>query len=159
MFKQIHSHITFSVLLLLAVLSDPGFADSLKVVQLKDGSQIRAEVISLANGIYELRSSTLGTIRIRSDQIHSIKAVQSSGQNPVQGNASISAIRSGLMNNASTMSLIMSLQSDPDMQAILADPEIMGAIQRFDFEALQNNPKIQQLMKKSQVKKIQSTLN
>jgi hypothetical protein len=39
------------------------------------------------------------------------------------------------------------------MQAVLSDPELMRAIQSFDLEALQNNPKIQQLMNNSTVRK------
>ena len=45
------------------------------------------------------------------------------------------------------MSSIMQMQDNPEMRAVLNDPELMQAIQRFDIEAIQNNPKFIRLMK------------
>lgn len=57
------------------------------------------------------------------------------------------------------MNSIRALQNDPDMQAILADPEIMQAVQSFDLTALRNNPKIIKLMQNSKIQSIQGKVN
>ena len=72
------------------------------------------------------------------------QASQSAGQ----------SLQSSITGDPGMMASILALQNDPDMQAVLSDPELMRAIQSFDLEALQNNPKIQQLMNNSTVRKI-----
>jgi len=57
------------------------------------------------------------------------------------------------------MNSILELQSDPDMQAVLNAPELMQAVQSFDLETLQNNPKIQKLMSNSTIRDIQRDVN
>ena len=48
----------------------------------------------------------------------------------------------------------MSLQSDPQIQAVLNDPTIMKAIQEGDFTSLLGNPKIQALENNGHVKEL-----
>ena len=52
------------------------------------------------------------------------------------------------------MQSIMSLQSDPQIQAVLNDPTIMKAIQEGDFSSLLGNPKIQALESNEHVKQL-----
>jgi hypothetical protein len=63
-------------------------------------------------------------------------------------------LQSSLLANGDTVKLIMSLQNDPGVKAILSDREIMAAIQRGDYESLANNPKIKRLMNKAEIKQI-----
>ncbi len=53
-----------------------------------------------------------------------------------------------------TVQSIMSLQSDPRIQAVLNDPAIMKAIQEGDFSSLMTNPKIQALESNAHVKQL-----
>ena len=69
------------------------------------------------------------------------------------------SIQSSISSNAGLMTTILQLQNDPDLQAVLNDPELMMAIQEFDLEALQNNPKIQKLMLNPTVKSIQGKVD
>ena len=48
----------------------------------------------------------------------------------------------------------MSLQSDPQIQAILSDPAIAKAIQEGDYQSLMGNPKIQALESNEHVKQL-----
>jgi len=68
--------------------------------------------------------------------------------------SAVQSLQSSITGDPGMMASILALQNDPDMQAVLSDPELMRAIQSFDLEALQNNPKIQQLMNNSTVRKI-----
>ena len=130
---------------------------------LKDGSRIRGEVQSMNNGVVEIRTKSMGTIKLGSQQIESIKPISNgsalttatpaapAGVSP----SAFQALQTNMTNNASIMSTIMELQNDPKMKAILADPEVMRAVQNFDLDTLANNPKIKALMNDARVKSIQ----
>jgi hypothetical protein len=101
----------------------------------------------------------MGTILLGSNQIQSILSGEESGSPSAEGSQSqIGRIQSSMMSNPGVMSSIFELQNDPAMQAVLADPEVMQAIQSFDLEALARNPKIKALMNDPRLKRIQGTL-
>ncbi len=52
------------------------------------------------------------------------------------------------------MQAIMSLQSDPQVQAILNDPAIMKAVQEGDYMSLLGNSKIQALESNEHLKQL-----
>lgn len=143
-----------------------------RVIVLKDGSRIRGEIVSVENGLYRIDSESLGTIFLGSNQIESILSASASTasepaltvhsavgiQSAVGTQSAMQSIQSTIMNNPGIMGTIMELQNDPQIQAVLADPEVMKAIQSFDFEALANNPRIKALMNNSKVRHIQGSL-
>jgi hypothetical protein len=130
-----------------------------RVIVLKDGSRIHGEIISVENDLYRIESDSMGTILLGSNQIQSILSSQESGSQPAEGSQSqMEQIQSSMMSNPDVMSSIFELQNDPAMQAVLADPEVMRAIQSFDLEALARNPKIKALMNDPRLKRIQGTL-
>jgi hypothetical protein len=131
-----------------------------RTIELNDGSRIRGEVISLSNGIYTIRTDVLGVIRVSESRVVSIgseRALQDKNTTVTGGDA-VQSIQSSIASNPGLISKILQLQSDPEMQAVLSDPEVMRAVQQFDFEALSRNPKIQALMKNPTVKEINSGL-
>jgi hypothetical protein len=132
-----------------------------RLIVLKDGSRIRGEIISVENDLYRIKSDSMGTILLGSNQIQSILPGQESGSLPAPAEGSqsqIELIQSSMTSNPDVMSSIFELQNDPAMQAVLADPEVMRAIQSFDLEALARNPKIKALMNDPRLKRIQGTL-
>ena len=147
-----------SLILLLFVASGYLFAAELQRVVLQDGSSVNAEVLSLNNGVYTLRSPALGKFTVSATQVQAIQAIR--GTSPQAQSATgdtraeMEQIQSSLLANGDTVKLIMALQNDPDVQAILADGDIMAAIQRGDYESLANNPKIKNLMNKPEMKQI-----
>ncbi len=131
-----------------------------KEILLKDGSRIRGEIVSMQNGLYEIRTQSLGTIRLGSRQIHSITSVgpapdASLAEPAAVSPSTIESIQSSITGSPGVMKSIMELQNDPQMQAVLSDPEIMRAVRNFDLDALAGNPKIQALMKNSRIREIQ----
>lgn len=130
-------------------------------IVLKDGSTINGEVVSLQSGSYRIKTDSLGVITLQQHQVKSISHGAVSTQPSASLNSmkqasqsAVQSLQSSITSDPGMMASILALQNDPDMQAVLSDPELMRAIQSFDLEALQNNPKIQQLMNNSTVRKI-----
>lgn len=109
--------IWLAVLLCLAAVSLS--AGELREIELKDGSVITGEVLSLKNGVYILKSESLGEIRIEEAKIRAIRS-----KSPVSPSLSQTGAASGgtrslqekMMSDQEIMGLIQSLQSDPDFK-------------------------------------------
>ena len=148
-----------------------------RLILLKDGSQIQGKIVSFQNGIYVVRSSSMGELKLADHQVQSISnlaAMKSASNAPLRETnqsgtldsakrsivgGSIQQIQAQIASDPSVMSSIMQLQSDPEMQALLSDPEVMRAIQTFDIDALSNNPRILKLMQSRKFKEIESRIS
>ena len=157
--------------LMLVLVADFAFADSRRIL-LQDGTEIVGEILSMEQGSYTIRTQALGTLRIADRQIKQISNLGSdlatkatSSGNPLEtGKMSlhqgqIQAIQNRLTGDSAMLQRIMSLQSSPEMKAVLSDPEVMAAIQRFDFEALSKHPKIKALMNNQSVQSLTDSVN
>lgn len=138
------------------------FAGQSSDIELVDGGIIRGEIISHRDGVYVVRSATLGTLRVNESDIRLIRP--NVGSPPKQktikvpgGSVSpeIQALQKSMMNNKEIMDLIQSLQQAPEMQELLKSPDIIKAIQSGDISALMSNPKFIRLMENPKVKEIQ----
>ena len=124
-------------------------------IELKDGSRIQGEIQSLVNGVYTVLSPSIGTVHVAQSNIARImysgdvsNAAGASGKAPAHDDAltrDIQQTQTRLAQDPATMQSIMSLQSDPQIQAILNDPAIVKAIQDGDYMSLLGNAKIQAL--------------
>ena len=148
------------------------FAGETSEIVLTDGSKIYGEVLSLNNGVYQLKTESLGVIeipssrvrliRVRSDQIELPKTSSGSGSSlslesgTVQSD--IETLKSSILNNSEVMGMILSLQDDPAIQKILADPAIMEAVNSGDIGAFISNPKILEIMNHPRIQEIQKKL-
>ena len=159
---------TMAALLAAFCLCLPGIALAETEILLKDGSRIRGEVVSMSNGMYEIRTQSMGIIKLGSRQIQSISQAGSSGGSSAMDTAretaqnlqnkmtssTMESIQSTIANSPGLMNSIMSLQNDPKMQAILQDPELMKAVHNMDFKTLSNHPKMKALMNSQEVRAI-----
>lgn len=133
-------------------------------IELKDGSRIAGDIQSFENGVYTVVSPSIGTVHVAQSNIVRIvysgevpNAPASSGKSPARDDAMSSDIlqmQARFAQDPATMQSIMSLQSDPQIQAILNDPAIMKAIQEGDFFSLLGNAKIQGLESNEHVKQL-----
>lgn len=133
-------------------------------IELKDGSRIQGEIQGLDNGTYTVRSPTLGTVHVRQTDIAQIvyDGASASTAAPAAGRAAhddalaaeIQGLEKRLAEDPATLQAIMSLQSDPQIQALLADPAIAKAIQEGDYLSLLGNPKIRALENNENLKQI-----
>jgi hypothetical protein len=160
---------------LMFVLSGTLSAEPRRIL-LDDGTEIVGEIVAFKNGSYTIRSATLGTLTVSDRQVKQISSVRSgspasSSSNHSQNNSpletgksalqssQVQAIQQQLASDSSMVQRILALQSSPEMQAVLADPEVMAAVQRFDFEALANHPKIKRLMNNQDIQAITREAN
>jgi len=135
-----------------------GFASGIvasPTIELKDGSRIQGEILGIDNGVYTVRSPSIGTVHVAQSNIARIvydgdasNSATSSGKSSARDDTltrNIQQLQTQLTQDPATMQSIMSLQSDPQIQAILNDPAIVKAIQDGDYMSLLGNAKIQAL--------------
>ena len=143
--------------LMLALSFRSAAAGELRVLDLFDGSTITGEVQSLSNGVYTVKSVSLGIIKVEASKIQSIHAISSSAGTGTGNGGSVGDMKSlqeKMLNNTEIMSLILTLQNDPEFKKILEDPEIMKAVNAGDVAALQANPQFMKLLNNTTVKEI-----
>lgn len=141
-------------ILVLIIISSSAYASDVQRVKLTDGSVIKAELISMHNGVYTFKSSSLGKFSVNAKLVQSISSLSVPSSRAEAANTKLNQLQSTLMTNPATMKLIAGLKNDPDIQAILSDPKIMKAVQSGDYTALANNPKFQKLLNNPKIKQI-----
>jgi hypothetical protein len=127
------------------------FADT---IRLNDGTVITGKIESLDGDVYRVRSETLGTLRLRKQDIKSIDFSDDATAESAVDASSVLALQQQLTQNATLFSMIQSLQDDPEIRAVLSDPEIASAIAAGDFATLMNHPKIIALTQHAKMREI-----
>jgi hypothetical protein len=156
----------FSALLLfLGSLSSAAVAGGLSEIELLDGSTLYGEIVSIHNDIYTVKSPSLGTTDIDSSEIRLIRLKPTRSQAEGQTGASTGvdsdhrseseALQKSMVSDQATMSLIMSLQNDPEVQALLQDPTIMSAVTSADVTTLMANPQFLKLLQNPKIQEIE----
>ena len=145
----------------LSLVAGPAQAGELRDIELKDGSIITGEVVSLNNGIFTIKSDTLGTLKVEESKVNAIRPksppqVPGSAQNNTGGG--VQSLQHKMMSDQEIMGLIQSLQNDPDLKKLLEDPEIMKAVSEGDIAALTANPRFMKLLENPAVREIQKKL-
>jgi len=148
-----------SIIFVVLTLSSLGRAEAgdMREIELTDGSVITGEVVSLSDGVYTVRSASLGTLRIEGSKIQAIR-LEGSAPSQSDSGSRVKALEDEMRSDSEIMETIRALQNDPDFQKILQDPEIMKAIQAGDIVTLMNNPQIMKLMDKQSIKDINKKL-
>ena len=160
------------VIFLLFIFAGQGFGSGPAEIVLRDGSVIRAEVISLQDGVYTLKSESLGTIIIEQSRIAGIKMGSSVSPDVHAGTPSsttpevasqtaesnvigqINTMREALMSDQSIMEKLSSLSNDPELMRVVQDPEIMKSVTSGDIKALIANDKFIQLLNNPSIQEI-----
>ena len=134
------------------------FAGPSQKITMKDGSSVSGEVISLSNGLYQIKTPSLGLLSIRQSEVLSIQAAgagtTTSTSTPGLDMAQVKKLQQSLLNDPDVMQMIQTLQNDPQFKAVMRDPAIMKAVQSGDLNALSQNPKMKALMNHSAVKSL-----
>jgi sporulation protein YlmC with PRC-barrel domain len=144
--------------LILVITSSSAYAGEVQRVKLIDGSVMNVEVISMHNGVYTFKSQSLGEFSVNAKQVQSISSLSMPASPAGSANLKLNQLQSTLKAKPGNMKLITGLQNDPDMQAVLSDPNIMKSIQSGDYSALANNPKFQKLMNNPRMKQITNSV-
>lgn len=143
-------------------------AGQLREVVLGDGSVILAEVVSLNDGVYTLKSETMGTLNIDENAIRTIRSPGAGGTaaGPSRklegGEEDMSAMRQSMMGNVMSnpglLGMVFALRNDPEVQSVLQDPEVMEKVMAGDLEALRNDPKFRELMENPKIQSLTEEL-
>ena len=130
-------------------------------IELRDGSIISGEVVGFADGRYLVQSPALGQVTIDQSQIRSLQPGALAGGDPSGHGgygAQIMDLQQQLIGDAQIMGMITTLQSDPQVQAALADPEFMQLVSSGNLGALQSNPRFKALMSSSRFRALQERM-
>jgi len=139
--------------LVLALSLPIAHAGEVREIELTDGSIITGEVLSLSSGVYTIKSNSLGTIKLEEAKIRAIRSKPTDAAAGTSGE--MKALQGKMMSSAEIMSLIQSLQNDPEFKKVLEDPEIMKAVNAGDVASLTANPKFLKLLDNPTVQEIQ----
>jgi len=150
-----------SIFILLGLLAGNVFAGDIREIELNDGSVIYGEIVSTKGGIYTLKSSILGTVKIEEPKIRVIRFKPSfkdkgKQRNSVQrsSEAQVQVLRQLLMGDKEIITMIISLLNDPEVQKVLEDPSIIKAVDSGNIDALISNPKFMRLLSNPTVQDI-----
>lgn len=138
-------------------------AQAAPTIELADGSRIQGDVKGLHDGVYTIVSPTLGTVHIaEANIVRIVYGGRSDGSAPIavapSNNAALASqalqLQAQIAADPADMQAILGLQNDPQILAILSDPQIVQAIERGDYAGLINNPKIQALENNAHLKQV-----
>ena len=147
------------LLFILCCCINPLSAAPLKQIELTDGSMITAEVLALKQGVYSLKSPTLGNIALAEDKIKVIRShpAETAAQYTLQA-GQIEALKGLVLNNKASMEKIMALKDDPEIQKILQNPELSQAVKTGDLSALLQQPAFKELLNNPDIQEIQKEI-
>jgi hypothetical protein len=83
-----------------------------------------------------------------------IKAVSSGSGQAGTVAPRVEELKNRMLKDEGIMALIAAMQNDPEMQAVLGDPSIVGAVQSMDVDTLTNNPAFMKLLNNPGVREI-----
>lgn len=146
-------HFLLILLLLLVLAPVPVTAGEVREIVLTDGTVMIGEVVSFDNGVYTVRTDSLGSITIDESKIQAIR--QHGGPAATAGvNKEIRSLQERMIKDKEIMSMIESLRSDPDFLKALENPAIIKAVNEGDVGTLAANPEFLKLLQHSAVQDI-----
>jgi hypothetical protein len=144
-------------------------------ILLVDGSVIKGEVFDIENGNYKIKNQSMGEISVNASNVVRIQKIDLDKPSNNEPNtptpapsevtenqtvkpeskinennlnlAQIELVKSSLTSDPGTILQLSQLRSNSTMMSVLQDPELMNLIKDGDLTALEQHPKIQQLMK------------
>jgi hypothetical protein len=140
------------------ILAMTSSAAEIKEIELTDGSIITGEVLSLSNGVYTIRTGSLGTLKIDDAKVRSIRPQNTATSRQSGQTSDVKSLQDKMMSDQEVMGMIESLKDDPQFKKILEDPEIMNAVNSGDTASLLANPKFLQLLHNPTVRDIQQKI-
>jgi len=140
-----------------------------QTITLKDGSQVKGELVSFTGGVYTIHTPALGDIKVDSSQVVNIANGSlpatatnpgSSAQSPADNgfNQKIQSAQSKLMADPQMMAQIQEMTKDPELMQLLSDPTLVQAVMSHDVQAIQANPKAQELMNNPKMRALMDEL-
>jgi hypothetical protein len=149
----------YVVVLVLCVWLGPAWAADLREIELRDGTVLRGEIVSLQNGTYTIRSRSLGDVKIAASDVEVIRfpsgrtGPSAAGEgDPTPAGAGEAQGELEPSNNLGKQDEALGRSDDAKRQveqvqrSLTADDSIMQTI-----KSLQNDPEVQAVLNDPQV--------
>jgi hypothetical protein len=141
------------VLGLCLILSQVGLRAEERAIELRDGSVLMGELVGAGNGHYRIRTPVLGEIELPESEVLAIRSAAGSAPSPASAmpgspdlQAAVAGIQQQIVGDPTLASAITALQSDPELQAALADPAFTQLVLSGNMTALGTDPRFLRLM-------------
>ena len=136
-------------------------------IELRDGSVLTGELVGVGEGGFRVRSPVLGELEIPESEVLAIRPADpgsatrtDSGSAAGRGYQSeISGLQEQMVGDPAIMASITALQTDPDLQAALADPDFARRVLAGDIESLRADPRFMRLLKHPAIQAIVGQLS
>ncbi|MEM9301511.1 MAG: hypothetical protein AAGE01_05340 [Pseudomonadota bacterium] len=161
------------LLLALLLTAMPALVAFGATLELRDGSIVKGRILSLSDGVYRVRTDSLGIVTIEESQVYSVLRGDAQGASPrspatpaprtapttVPGASAatgvdVSALQKSMVQSPQVMALVRELQNDPELVAAMSDPEFMRLIAAGDLAALRANPRMQTILNNPSIRRI-----
>jgi hypothetical protein len=133
------------------------FAQTTKVITLKDGSSLKGKVLQLSNGTYTVETSNLGRLNIPESDVLSITPLENDGtsnQQKTQMKNQVQAIQGSILSDPALMMELQDIVSDEEVQAMLSDPQLLNDVLSYDQQKIQENDNVQDLMQNEKIQNL-----
>lgn len=137
------------------LLNVVAYCGQLSKIELADGSVINGEIVSYTNNVYTINTANFGEIKVGVKNVAKIEStnyaspntavnpiIQTSNPTPSQ----VSTYGQTLMGNPENAAIVIGLTSNPELQEMASDPEILDAAKRNDIQALMKNAKFMDIV-------------
>ena len=81
------------------------------------------------------------------------------GQRQEDARSQVRELQEKILSDGEIINLVIALQSDPEIQAILNDPSALQAVLSMDINSLNNDPRFRKLIDNPRMKEIMQRLN
>ena len=126
-----------------------------KLIKLKDGTVMRAKVISKAGDVYSFETASMGAVNVKASDV--VMIAEPDLTDMPKGEAD--EYQKKIMENPEAMAIIQELAQDKQVVEMLSDPALQKAIINQDVEYLTNNAKFQNFTNNPAIKKIVSDIS
>lgn len=153
------------ILVFVSTLFCNAIAGQISEIELIDGGTILGRIVSHHDGEYIIETDTLGTLKIDETKIRVIRIqhgppIEKGPHDSLKqySEQDIQRIQKSILNNDKIMQKVLSLQTNPQIQEILNDPDILEALNSGNFSALLSNPKLLEMLNNPEIKEIQKEI-
>ena len=153
----------------LLVLAVPLYADSAKVINLKDGTVLKGQVLEFKEGVYTLETSVAGQLQVSDEDILSILSAEAGAADPsdpassngpglpqdnTQIKEQVQQLQGSVMSDPALMTDIQGMLNNEELQAIFSDPQFVNDVLSYDPQKINQNEKTQELLQNPQMQAI-----
>lgn len=123
-------------------------------IELRDGSVLTGELVGAGEGGFRVRTPVLGELDIPESEVLAIRPADPGSATPTDSGyavgrgyqSEIAGLQQKMVGDPAIMASITALQTDPDLQAALADPDFARLVLAGDIQSLRADPRFMRLL-------------